>query len=322
MPRQRDESMLIRAARMSYIEGLDQGTIAQHLGMSRSGVSRLLQAAREKGIVKITIVGDNYVSRDLTLETQIVQRFGLTSAAVVTDENSSVSLRHTGRLGAQIFDEYAPDATKIGISWGATIANLIDAIQPRELHPNSEIIPLVGGSSVFSLAPSGSTSVELLAYKCNAKSRRFDAPSIVESANTYRAIMSESTIQASLKLAKSCDLAFVGIGAFGYQTSRQVIDHMKLSPLEFSQVIAANPVGDVNGQFFDVLGRPLGKPINERVVGVTIEQLRAIDTVVGLAAGTEKAMGVLGALRTGAIDVLVTDAQLAKRLLVLERKHR
>lgn len=48
---------------------------------------------------------------------------------------------------------------------------------------------------------------------------------------------------------------------------------------------------------------------------MSLEQLARIPLVAGVAAGAEKARGVLGALRSGAVDVLISDSSLARALL-------
>jgi DNA-binding transcriptional regulator LsrR (DeoR family) len=48
---------------------------------------------------------------------------------------------------------------------------------------------------------------------------------------------------------------------------------------------------------------------------VTLAELAAVPTVLGVAAGREKLSGVRGALRSGALDVLVCDRSLALALL-------
>jgi DNA-binding transcriptional regulator LsrR (DeoR family) len=53
----------------------------------------------------------------------------------------------------------------------------------------------------------------------------------------------------------------------------------------------------------------------ERIIGASLDQLRSIDCVVAVAGGLNKATSVLGALRTGVIDVLVTDDIAARRVL-------
>ncbi len=107
----------------------------------------------------------------------------------------------------------------------------------------------------------------------------------------------------------------VGIGAVGTGSSAQILDGLGLTDAERAAFLAEGPVGDSCCRFFDARGRPIGGVVDERVLAIELEQLRAIPTVVGVATGPDKAPGVLGALRGGLVDGLVTDAGLALALL-------
>jgi DNA-binding transcriptional regulator LsrR (DeoR family) len=54
------------------------------------------------------------------------------------------------------------------------------------------------------------------------------------------------------------------------------------------------------------------------VLAVTLDDLRAIPTVAGVAAGREKASGILGAVRGRIIDVLICDQEAARSVLSLD----
>lgn len=315
MPAKRENRLLIEVARLYYIDDLDQGVIAERLDLSRSTVSRILASARESGVVQVTIVGDDHVARNRELEDALRGAFGLREARVAQTAQDATALRAVGQLASEVFVRRAPNASRIGISWGHTIGSFVDAVPPVALRPDAALVPLVAGMPMVDTAPSGSTSLRVLAQTCGARAERFDAPALVESATTYHAMMSESSVKAALARAKTCDLAFVGIGAFGAHTSREVLDAMALTKPELDQTHAARPVGDCLGRFFDARGEPLGAPTAHRVIGIEIADLGPVDVCVGLAAGKQKVAGVLGALRTGVFDILVVDEGLASALL-------
>lgn len=321
MPPKRHNRLLIEAARMYYVEGLDQGKIAKRLELSRSSVSRILAKARESGIVQVTIAGDDHVSRNRDLEDALRGAFGLREVRVAEVSRDSTALRAVGRLASDVFVHRVGSAARIGISWGHTIGRFVEAVPSLALRPDTQLIPLVGGMPQLDTAPSGNTSMRALADACGVAPQRFDAPAMVESAATYHAMMSESSVQASLKRARTCDLAFVGIGAFGVHTSRQVLDAMALSDEEREAVLAAEPAGDCLGRFFTIQGEPLGPPTSERVIGLEIGDLANIEVAVAIAAGKEKAEGVLGALNTGCFDIMVVDEALAAETLVRHRQQ-
>lgn len=321
MPPKRDHQLLIDAARMYYIDGLDQGQIGRRLGLSRSSVSRTLAEAREKGIVQVRIAGDDHIARNRDLEAALVLAFGLREARVAEASARITPLKSVGMLAAKLFTRRAARADRIGFSWGFTIGTMIAAIPQLSLRPGTRLTPLVGGMPVIDSAVSGNMHIQVLAEKCGLSAERFDAPAVVESAATYHAMMSESSVQAALERARACDLAFIGIGSFGVHTSRHVIEAMRLTPDELVRVQAAHPVGDVMGRFFDIDGVPLGSPTTERVIGITIEEARQIEVAVAVAAGRDKAPGLLGALRTGVFDAVVVDEALAAAILAADAGH-
>lgn len=315
MPAKRDHQQLIDAARMYYIEGLDQGQIGRRLGLSRSSVSRILATARETGVVQVRIAGDDHVERNRDLESALVRTFGLREALVAETSSPATQLRSVAQLASQVFTRRSTAAGQIGFSWGYTVGKLVETIPQMLLRPDTKLTPLVGGMPTLDSAPSGNLNIQILAEKCGLVAERFDAPAIVESAATYHAMMSESSVQAALQRARNCDLVFIGIGSFGVHTSTRILDAMKLTESELATLLGAQPTGDMCGRFFDIDGVPLGPPAAERVIGIEIAALADIAVTVGMAAGKEKAPGVLGALRTGVLDLLVVDEALAATLL-------
>jgi len=56
-------------------------------------------------------------------------------------------------------------------------------------------------------------------------------------------------------------------------------------------------------------------PLDERVIGLPLEDLARVDRVIALAGGAKKTDAIAGALRVGVIDTLVTDKFTAQRLI-------
>ncbi|GAH18537.1 unnamed protein product, partial [marine sediment metagenome] len=57
--------------------------------------------------------------------------------------------------------------------------------------------------------------------------------------------------------------------------------------------------------------------LNERVIGINIEELKKINYVIGIAGGKVKASAILGVLRGGYINVLISDDQAISEVLKL-----
>lgn len=306
---------LVRAARLYYEDGLSQGEVARRMGLSGATVSRVLAAARERGIVEVRIHDPRSpVRRVADLERQLVERFGLTDARVGTPNGGPAqALQLVGRLAADLFGERIGQMQRVGLSWGSTLEAFVAEVPERVA--TVQVLPLAGGNPGLDSAGAGGTLVQALARRCGVEPSRFLAPAIVESPQTKAAITSESAIRRALERAAQVDHAFVGIGAFGVRSSATIVEDMRLSEPEMATFLAQRPAGDLTGRFFDDAGSELGPPTSDRVIAVTIDDLRRVPCVIGLAAGVEKARGVLAALHTGVMDIVVLDLPLARAVL-------
>lgn len=285
------------------------------MGISGATVSRALAAARELGIVEVRIRDPRSpVQRVYAVEQQLVELFHLTEARVGTANGEAGSLRSVGRLAADLFGERLGEMRSVGLSWGSTLEAFVAEV-PQRAVPVLNVLPLAGGNPGLDMASAGGTLVQALARRCGVEPLRLLAPAVVESPRTKAAIISESGIRAALELAARVDHAFVGIGTFGVRSSVTIVEDMRLDDAELGSFLAQKPAGDIAGRFFDDQGTELGLPTTERVIGVSLAELRAVPCVVGLAAGHEKARGVLAGLRTGVIDILVIDLPLAQAVL-------
>jgi DNA-binding transcriptional regulator LsrR (DeoR family) len=132
-----------------------------------------------------------------------------------------------------------------------------------------------------------------------------DSPAIKE------AILSDSSVQAALALAAQSELALVGIGEIDPQAT--LLRASQVTPGDLELLVAAGVVGSMNGRFFARDGQPAGH-MDERTIAIEWSQLAAIPIVVAIAAGQTKADAILGALRSGCVDVLITDEGTAAAL--------
>lgn len=161
----------------------------------------------------------------------------------------------------------------------------------------------------------GQELVRELAGRLGATYRYLHGPALLRSETARDALLAEPAIREALESALSADIAMVGIGSVGVGSSSVILDGLALSPDERAAFLAENPVGDTCCRFFDADGTAIGGVVHDRVLAVELEELRRIPTVVGVATGAEKVAGVLGALRGGFVDGLITDSGLAHALL-------
>jgi DNA-binding transcriptional regulator LsrR (DeoR family) len=314
MPAPRDPALLAKAARLYFVDDRSQDDVAAILGTTRSNVSRMLKQARDLGIVQIRILDP--AQRDHELEQALRDRFGLVDARVLEAPPESDVLAGVGHLAARWLDETLRDRQVVALSWGQTLQAVVQAVDGLSRR-DVEVVQLVGGLSALDSALTGQELVRELSERMGARHRYLHAPALFGSAEALAMMLHEHTIAGALDAAKAADIAVVGIGTPGIGSSKALLDALGLSPAERAAFDASGVVGDVCARFYDLDGREVPTVVAERVLAVTLDDLRAIPTVAGVAAGPEKTMGILGALRGRIVDVLICDQAAARSVLTL-----
>lgn len=318
MPANRDPATLVAAARLYYLEGRSQAEVAQALGTSRSNVSRMLTEAQSLGIVEFRI--HDPAGRVEQLETELASLFGLRDARVARVAPAGQHAEEqVGRQAMRLLQENLKDSMTAAISWGHALQQMVYATTSDQAYHRLRLMQLVGGLSAIRNEISGQELVRELAIRLGAEYRILHAPATVESAAVREALLAEPSIADALAEAGRADLAVVGIGTPTLGSSAAILDSMTLTDAEREAFWAARPAGDIAARYYDADGVSIRGAVDDRIVGVALEELIAVPHVIGVAHGRAKAPGVLGALRGRLIDSLVCDESLARAVLSAHR---
>ncbi len=314
MPAPRDPSTLVAAARLYYLENQSQAQIARALGTSRSNVSRMLTEAQRQGIVTITI--NDPSGRVTELEAALRSRFGLVDVRVAQRAVAAAGRveDQVGLQAARLLEDLVADSMTVALSWGHALQAMVYATEVSRDY-NLRLTQLVGGLSSISNEISGAELVRELATRLGADYVALHAPATLASPAARDALLAEQSIVETLDLARSADLAFVGIGTPTHGSSSAILASMQLEPAEEKEFWEAEPVGDLAARYYDADGHEVRGAVSDRILAIDLDDLRDIPNVVGVAHGRAKTPGVLGALRGRLIDSLVCDEVLARALL-------
>ena len=88
---------------------------------------------------------------------------------------------------------------------------------------------------------------------------------------------------------------------------------------EYDRLKEKGGVGEILCHVFDIEGNLIEDSFNKRLVSISFENLKKIPIRVGVAYGKEKRQAILGALRAGIVNVLITDMQAAEYLMDVEQ---
>jgi len=311
---------LAEVASMYYDQNMTQQEIADKIGITRSGVSRLLSEARAKGIIEIIVHHPWRTSAEL--EATLLATFNLKAVRVLLRGNKTYKamLRGLGVLASQHFARILGSDDVVGISWGTGLYQMLQAMRPVSC-PDVEVVQLVGGTGSEKSSSIGPLLAPLLANTLGCTCFYLHAPLLTESKAACEALLQERSIREALARGEHADIALVGIGS----TNPDVYNPYKLGYVdadELTELRAGGAIGTMCGRLYNIEGAMLDIDFNHRVIGITLEALTKIDTVLGVAGGAVKAEAILGALRGGFVNVLITDEQAARSVLDLHRAAR
>jgi DNA-binding transcriptional regulator LsrR (DeoR family) len=313
-PQPVDYRLLSRVSKLYYENNFNQQEIAEKLHLSRPKVSRLLQQALDEGIIVINVIPPPGVYAEL--EEQLEVQYGLREVVIVDvldpDSQNAVS-RDLGFAAASYFQRTVRNGDVIGISWGTTLSSMVNALQPLNIR-DTHVVQLIGGLGMPNSETHATSLCQRLTQLLSSKLTLLHAPGIVDNQVVKQAILSDSHMQRVLDLFTKINVAYVGIGA---PTPDSVVmrDGTIMNQADLDYLLSKKAVGDIALRFFDGDGHPIQSEIDERVVGITLEQIKNIPHVVGIAGGPQKYEVLRGTLNGGLIDVLITDYLTAQNLL-------
>ncbi len=312
---------LARVARLYYEQNLTQAQIAREMGVSRSQISRWLAEARDLGIVEIRIQGP--WSRVAELQSRLERRFPLREALVMDRGGRGYmqAVQSLGVLAANRLAELLEGKSVLGIAWSTGVYQVVSALRSAR-QKGVTVVQLMGTVGSVNPLLDGPDLTRWLAQTLSGQYRYLPAPLLASTPEAREAIVSTPAVSEVIALAEQADIALVGIGAVSPPTLSSLFNAKLLSEEELEQIAAQGGVGDVCGYFFNQEGELLDLDLHRRLIGISWEGLKRIPVVMGVAGGRRKAPAILGALRSGVIDYLVTDSEAAARVLELDAATR
>jgi DNA-binding transcriptional regulator LsrR (DeoR family) len=295
-------------AELYYRDQLSQQEVAQRLGVSRSTVSRMLQLARDEGIVHIEI---RRPSAPESLSDALRSALDLRRVVVVpASKRSGLHVIVAPALAEIAKLELAP-GDAMAVSWGSTIAEIAGSRHFPRLH-GVHVIPAIAAFD----EPDGRFQTNEIARRIATLSGAdvsFLHSPAMPSPRLRRTLLADEDSRRRLALWDRLAAAVVGIGP--------PTEAVETAP---AHVLAArgdlaHAAGDVVSRYFDIHGRAVPFENEVLLLGMSRDQLRQTGTVIGVAAGAGKGPSIVGAARAELVHVLVADDAAAAAALAHAR---
>ena len=263
----RREELLAEVAILIYEQGLTQQEVAERIGVSRSTVSRLLDEARQRGIVQVYI--NTPFHRSVDLQSRLCERFALREARVLVSRWPRLSgdvaaAGHVGRLlleGALLRNDM-----RVGVAWGTALYELVRAFRPLDRDTHIAVVQIIGSIGAIDQNVDGANLAHEFARLVRGRYYDLHAPLVVETPQLREALMRERDVAEVLAMARQADMALVGIGSVETGLLQPGARRLpERGGLAHSR--AASAVGDVCAHHFDCNGVELPIDLNQRVIG-------------------------------------------------------
>ncbi len=307
--------LVTKVARLYHQSGLKQPEIAKRLDLSQAGVSRALREAERLGIVRVAVHVPDGIFADL--EAELENLYQITDVVVVEPVGDSERdlLQAMGDGAAAWLENVAPKCGVIGISsWSESLLYAVNSVRPMSGGVTESIVQVLGGIGQSVTNSAATRLTERLAQVSGAEPVFLLAPGICSDEKSRRALMQERSCQYVFEFFQRISLVLLGIGSL--QPSRFLSDGgNRMTEAERLELERSGAVGDVVQRFFDASGQPVRTAFEERVIGISFEEMLRIPRRLGVAGGMRKFEAIRAALRGGCLTTLVTDAAVARRLV-------
>lgn len=313
-----DELRLItRVAHMYYEENNKQSQISEILGMSQATVSRLIQRAAKEGIVRFSISVPPGIYLDL--ENSIKAKYAIKDIVVADCSEDNEQTANTAIAAAAAFwlETSLGENEVIGISsWSSTLHLMLKSLHPLKNKNAVKIIQLLGGMGLAKAQMRATEFAVGLAHATCSTAQLLPAPCITSSHESRNILMEEEQVKKVIGQFSDVTLAMVGIGSI-LPSENLVYSGNSFSNSELDNLANNGAVGDILLRFFDDTGHAIKGDIDERVIGMPLENLKQVSRIVGVAGGNNKIGAVDAALRGKLLTTLITDRFTAEKLVKL-----
>ena len=313
----RTSDALLTVARMYYVQAETMDAIAHHMGVSRSTVSRLLKEARERGLVRVSIVDPD---RPLNRMAELFEKHFSVSAHLVhvrPGASSIFRLDQVARMAAGILGNIVKDGDTVGVAWGTTTSAVATHLRPRDLN-GVTIIGLNGGANHQTTGlPYVGAILHRFATAFGGQEQLLALPAFFDDPATREAMWREQSTRHILTVRANCNVAIFGVGGLNSELQSHVYSSNYLSSEDLRQLREQNVVGDVCTVMLRQDGSYRDLAIHRRATGMTPIELKRLPRRLCVVSGLSKAAPVLGALRAGVATDLIIDDETARAVLNL-----
>jgi DNA-binding transcriptional regulator LsrR (DeoR family) len=313
--------LISQIAELYYLQELTQDKIAERLNLSRTQVFRYLKEAKEKNIVeiKVKLLKEEYTA----LENIIEKMYGIERCIVIeSSENTKETLKHLGSKFSKLMTRYLDEVEYLAIGWGRTIYNMLLNTSFDKSY-NVNVLPAIGSLGIFESEIHSNTIVKIFSDLIGGKNIILNAPAIINSKKSKEILENEESIKKVLNYFKRVDIAVLGLSELSKNTTFS--KSINLSNEQIKSLESLGVIGEIIGLYIDGNGNFVSNEINDRMISISLDEIRKVDKVIGMSSFTNilkdpksisnRANVFKVALKSKLINILVVSKEIAEELI-------
>lgn len=310
-----DERLIARVAELYYMHNISQYELAKKFNFSKAKVCRIIKDAKKKKIIQFSI--KNFDTRTIDLEKRLEEKFKLREVIIYSNSDGkeydeNLVFQEIGLLGAQFIERILKDNLNIALAWGKTIYYVIKNIKIDKKY-DVNIFSTLGGVSITKTEYQNNNLVQMLSEKIGGISYPVYLPLMLEKAEHKKLLSGNHDIKKILGNTSKIEYYFAGVGNITENSRMYTLGGFNLNFLH--ELRDKNVCGEIGLNFYDINGNFINVGIEDRIFNLDIEEIKKIKNTVIIAFGKLKIDPILGFLRTGIANILITDSITAQLLM-------
>ena len=304
-----DQQILhVHVAMQNLAHGRPLNEIAEEIGRSRFATARMVRRARELGLIEVRPTMP--VPIDADLSARIARQFGLRSALVVaTRSTDDAEVREAlASVTARYLSETVEEDDVLGVAPGRTLAR---ASREIDQLPSADVVQLTGIG--WPRLEEGAEVVSAIGRAAGGATFPLYVPILIDP--EAAPILHHPAITGTMRRFRHVRKAFLTVGGWPRSSLLAQIlgENGERAGFEERGVVA-----EIGTTLLDIQGRTVSG-LEGRFIGISEEELRAVPLRVAIGGGEWKQQAVLATMRSGLVNVLITDVRTAELALAAER---
>lgn len=312
--------LLVKVAKLYYEDGFSQSEISDMLGFSRPYISKMIAEAHKTGIVSINI--RDSIESETLMERRIRMRFNLLRVFAVPFKATDSASDKVGACGARYLSSILKSNDIVGIGGGNSMMHCANNLPARDDLENVTVVQLDGSMISLNLPTYTQSIPKIIADKMNGNPIFFPVPLFVQDKKIKDALLLDKNIANIVALQSKANIAVFTVGGTGMGRSTNSVQSNFLQSSDLDSMMLQGVVGNIGGHFLKKDGSVYDPELDNRVLSLSLEELRKKEYRICLASGRSKYEGVFAALCGGYINVLIADADMVQALAMMLNAQR